>query len=165
MIKLINILKEIANIYKDDSNTWTHTTNKDEVINSIKSKKKWLGVNEDLSDFSYVINARRLSADKQNTNVPNFYKGSIYPGSTQKYLITFTSKQSYPGDNFESSNWGEVDYPLIPNSNRVNQISFKNSNKIGVLKPEYRDIKNFKFYKYDDTSKKYIEFDIEKFNL
>lgn len=39
MIKLINILKEIANIYKDDSDTWTHTTNRDEVIKNFKFYK------------------------------------------------------------------------------------------------------------------------------
>jgi len=39
VIKLINILKEIANIYKDDSDTWTHTTNRDEVIKNFKFYK------------------------------------------------------------------------------------------------------------------------------
>lgn len=163
MIKLVDILKEINNIYQNDIDTWTHATDRVEVINTIKSKKKWLGVNEDPNDFSYTINAKRLSADKQNTNVPNFYKGSLYPGASQKYLITFTPKQKYPGDNFESSNWKEVDYPLIPNSNRVNRLSFNASGKIGVLKPEYRGIENFKFYQLDPSTKKYVEFDIENF--
>jgi hypothetical protein len=161
MIKLIDILFE-NNVYQNDNDTWTHTTNKDEVIKLIKSKGKWLGINEDPSEFNYTINTK-LSGDKQNTNVPNFLKGGIYPGATQKYLITIKPKQKYPGDNFESLNWKEVDYPLIPNGFRVNKKSFAASRNIGVLRPEYRDSDNFRFYQYDDNSKKYIEFDIKDF--
>lgn len=156
MIKLIDILKEINDVYQNDADTWVHATSRDEVINSIKSKGKWLGINEDLNEFNYTINA-------QNPNVPNFYKGAIYAGYDQKYLITLRPKQKYPGDDFESLNWKEVDYPLIPNSARVNQKSFKDSKKIGVLKPEYRDSDNFRFYQYDNASKKYYEFDIKDF--
>jgi len=161
MIKLLDLLFE-NNMYQNDNDTWTHTTNKDEVIKLIKSKGKWLGINEDPSEFNYTINTK-LSADKQNPNVPNFLKGEIYPGSTQKYLITIKPKQRYPGDSFESLNWKEVDYPLIPNSNRVNRKTFAISRKIGVLRPEYRDSDNFRFYQYDDNSKKYIEFNIKDF--
>lgn len=95
MIKLINILKEMylneAIEYKDNSNTWTHTTSNKVVIDSIIKNKKWLGVNEKLEDFSYDVN-QKLSANKQNTNVPNFYKGTIYPGVSGTYLITFKPK-------------------------------------------------------------------------
>lgn len=161
-MKFIDILKEaISRLeYSDNSNTWTHVTNRDETIDQIKSKKLFLGPNEDTSEFNYEIN-KGISANKQNTNVPNFYRGKIYPGGFgSKYLITLKPKQSYPGDDFESQNWKDVDYPFIPNSNRANKISFKKSGDVGVLKPEYRDIDNFKFYRYDDNSKKYIEFDI-----
>jgi hypothetical protein len=150
-------------VYQNNDDTWTHITSKDEVIELIKSKGKWLGINEDPNEFNYAIT--RISPDKQNTNTPNFLKGKLYLGPTHKYLITFKPKQKYPGDNFESLNWKEVDYPLIPNSNRANKKSFAASDKIGVLKPEYRDKKNFKFYKYNEDIKKYIEFDIDNFEV
>lgn len=164
MIKLIDILKEINDVYQNDADTWVHATSRDEVINSIKSKGKWLGINEDPSEFSYTINPK-ISGDRQNSNVPNFNKGAIYAGYDQKYLITLKPKQKYPGDDFESLNWKEVDYPLIPNSGRFNKKSFKDSSKIGVLKPEYRDSDNFRFYQYDNASKKYYEFDIDEFDV
>jgi hypothetical protein len=164
MIKLINILKEITeDIYKDDSNTWTHVTSKVEVLSNIKREKAFIGINEDLDDFSYVINLK-LSADKQNSTAPNFYKGGLYDGgsSKSKYLITFKAKESYPGDSFEATNWKEVDYPMIPNGNRVNRVSFQKSSKIGILKPEYRDIDNFKFYQYDPSTDNYVPLNLDK---
>jgi hypothetical protein len=162
MIKLINILKEIAgDVYKDDSNTWTHITNSDELIQTIKKKGEWIGKNENLKDFQYDVSTETFILSRNNSNSPNFYKGKLYPSkSFHKYLITFKPNKSYPGDDFESLNWKEVDYPLIPNSNRINKISFNKSGDIGVLKPEYRDIKNFKFYQLDPNTKKFIEFDI-----
>ena len=164
MIKLLDLLNELTSKkpieYKDNPNTWTHVTSNKEVISDIIKNKKWLGVNEKLEDFSYEVN-KKLSANKQNTNVPNFYKGTIYPGASGgTYLITFKVVKNYPGDNFESNNWSTVDYPLIPNSNRVNKISFNKSGLIGILKPESRAIKNFKFHKYNNISKKYEEFNI-----
>lgn len=164
MIKLINILKEITEkVYKDDSNTWTHLTNKVEVLSNIKREKAFLGINEDLDEFNYTINVK-LSGDKQNPNVPNFYKGGLYGvNSTKiKYLITFKAKETYPGDSFESTNWKEVDYPLIPNENRGNRLSFQISRKIGVLKPEYRGIDNFNFYQYDSGMDKYVPLNLDK---
>lgn len=161
MIKLVDLLNEIAGeIYRDDSNTWTHVTNRPETIEAIKKTKAFWGINEDASDFSYEINSG-LSANKQNQNSPNFYRGKLYIGTEgTPYLITFKATKSFPGDDFESNNWKTVDYPLIPNGNRTNRISFKKSANIGILKPEFRDIKNFKFYKYDPSTKKYVSFDI-----
>jgi len=161
MIKLINILKEVTNeIYRDDPNTWTHVTNKFETIEGIKKAKAFWGLSEDDSEFSYEIN-KGVSANKQNQNSPNFYKGKLYPGTEGTlYLIAFKVNKSFPGDDFESNDWKTIDYPLIPNGNRVNRISFKKSANIGILKPEFRDIKNFKFYKYDLNTKKYISFKV-----
>jgi hypothetical protein len=162
MIKLIGILKEIVGeIYRDDSNTWTHVTDRSETIEAIKKAKAFWGINEDASDFSYEIN-KGISANKQNQNSPNFYKGKLYPGTEGTlYLITLKVTKSFPGDNFESNDWKTVDYPLIPNGNRVNRISFKKSDNIGILKPEFRGIKNFKFYQYNPDTKKYVSFDIQ----
>ena len=157
---LVEVLNEAAEVYKDDPSTWTHVTSREETIQQIKHKKAFFGPNESPSDFQYEIN-KGISANKQNQNSPNFYKGSIYPGAEgTAYLIAFKAKQTYPGDDFESQDWKEVDYPLIPNGNRVNRVSFKKSNNIGVLKPEYRGINNFTLYKYNAESKQYVEFDI-----
>lgn len=155
MIKLINILKEaVEGVYQDNPNTWTHVTSREETIQSIKQKKQFLGPNEDPKEFSYDIN-QGISANKQNQNVPNFLKGKIYPGGEKsKYLITLTPKEPYPGDG--DKDWKTVKYPFIPNSNRANRKNFKISGGIGVLKPEYRDIKNFKFYQLEGD--KYVEF-------
>ena len=161
MIKLLDLLNEITGeVYRDDSNTWTHVTNRPETIEAIKKAKAFWGINEDASEFNYEIN-QGFSANKQNQNSPNFYKGKIYNGAEgTKYLITFKAAKSFPGDSFESNDWENVDYPLIPNRNRVNRISFKISTNIGVLKPEFIDIKNFKFYQYNPDTKKYVSFDI-----
>lgn len=163
MIKLIDILKEAlsSDIYRDEENVWTHVTNKKEVIDNIKKAKAFWGVNEKKEDFTYYIplsGKEKLTAGKQNSSSPNFYKGKIYLGGEGiKYLITFKSPKPYPGDSKESNNWEEIDYPLIPNGNRANKISFNNSANIGILKPEFRDIKNFKFYEYDEENKVYKE--------
>jgi hypothetical protein len=158
MIKLINILQEVVgSIYKDDPNTWTHATNRDEVIQSIKQKGKWIGKDENLDAFVYKVQPGRFITSKDNGSVPNFFKGKPYPGTEgTKYLITFTPKQQFP--DIESYDWSEVDYPLMPSKNFSNNKSFKQSGNIGILKPEYRDKKNFKFYKFD--GKNYVEFDI-----
>ena len=156
--KVLNEDKPIE--YKDDSNTWTHLTPNVESIEKIQKSKAFWGINEHANEFNYEIN-KGLSGNKQNQNSPNFYRGKLYPGAEgAQYLITFKSTKSFPGDDFESNDWKNVDYPLIPNGNRTNRISFKKSNNIGILKPEFRDIKNFKFYKYDGVSKKYVEFNI-----
>ena len=162
MIKLIDILNELTSKkpieYKDNPNTWTHLTNRPETIKIIKKAKAFWGINERADEFSYEIN-KGLSGNRQNPNSPNFYRGKLYPGTEGiQYLITFNSSKSFPGNNFESNDWSTVDYPLIPNGNRVNRISFQKSDNIGILKPEFRDIKNFKFYKYNNVSKKYEEF-------
>jgi len=159
MIKLIDLLNEIAGeIYHDDSNTWTHLTNHSEAIEAIKKAKALWGINEYASDFDYEIN-KGLSANRQNQNSPNFYKGKLYPNTEgTKYLITFKATKSFPGDGFESNDWKNVDYPLIPNGNRQNRLSFQKSANIGILKPEFRDIKNLKFYQYNPDIKKYVSF-------
>lgn len=162
MIKLIDILKEVAGTYRDGDNIWTHGTNRDETISTIKSTKKFFGPGETAGSFEYDIN-KGLSPNRQNYNSPNFFRGKLYPGvENSKYLITFEPKQKYPGDDFDSENWSNVDYPLIPNGNRMNRRSFKKSDNIGIIKPEYRDIKNFKFYKKDPNTNQFVEFDINK---
>ena len=156
MIKFITILNEISSeVYSDSPNTWTHVTNRPETIEAIKKAKMFWGINEEASEFNYEIN-KGLSANKQNPNSPNFYRGKLYPGTKGTYLITFKATKSFPVDDFESNDWKTVDYPLIPNGNRGNRISFQKSYNIGVLKPEFRDAKNFKFYQYDPSTKKYL---------
>lgn len=174
MIKLIDILKEVTGnseipqqaytgkVYSNNSNVWTHGTNRDETIKAIKDKGEFFGLNETPDTFQYEIN-KGVSGNKQNSNAPNFLKGALFQGiENVKYLITFEAKQKYPGDSFESNNWKEVDYSLIPNRFRANKTSFNKSDKIGVIKPEFRDIKNFRFYRLNSEDKKFYEFDIDK---
>lgn len=177
MIKLGDLLREVVGdaeipqeaytgkTYSNNPNVWTHGTNRDETIQTIKSKGEFFGINETPDSFQYEI-IKGISGNKQNSNSPNFLKGDLYPGVEEvKYLITFDAKQSYPGDDFESDNWKDVDYPLIPNRFRVNKTNFNKSGEIGVLKPEFRDIKYFRFYKLNPDDKKFHEFDIDKAKL
>lgn len=164
MIKLYDILLEIGGIYQDDDNTWTHFTRNEDLIKYLKEKKKWIGRGESMENFDYEVPVGGLSITRANRTSPNFLKGEAYPGAYGlQYLVTLTPKERYPGDNFESLNWGEekFKFPFIPNLNGVNKKSFKDSRFVGVLRPEYRDIDNFRFYEYNKEDKKYHEFDIE----
>jgi len=162
MIKLVDLLIEITT-YSDKPNTWVHVTSKDETIEKIKGTGKFLGIDENLDEFEYEVQ-KGLKINKNNPNSPNFYKDEIYPVGVPndiKYVIVFSTDKKYPGDDAEYQNWKEVDYPVIPNGNRVNRLSFKQSSKIGILKPKYRDKKFFKFYQYNPENKKHEEFNIE----
>lgn len=166
MIKLIDILKEINGVYQDDGNTWTHFSRNEDLIKYLKLKKKWIGKDENLNNFDYEVENSRFATARANRTSPNFLKGKAYPGTQgSQYLITITPKENYPGDDFESFNWGEekFKFPLIPNLNGSNKKSFKASMLVGVLRPEYRDIDNFRFYEYNQEDKKYHEFNIEDF--
>lgn len=162
-MKLIDILLEIGDIYQNNDNTWTHFTKNEDLIKYLKLKKKWVGRDENLENFDYEVQNSRFSITRANRSSPNFLKGKAYPGAEgSQYLITMTPKEKYPGDDFESLNWEKEKFPFIPNLNGGNKKSFKDSMLVGVLRPEYRDIDNFRFYEYNEEDKKYHEFDIEK---
>ena len=166
MIKLIDLLREMVEdlevpqeaytgkVYSDSPNVWTHVTRHDAAIEDIKRKRKWLGKHEDLTRFVYGTQHRqgkRFPLTKDNKNSIYMQKGGLYIAEpTEKYPIKWLITTDLPDDAFQ------------PNINGGNTDTFKQSYDIGVLKPKYRDIKNFKFYRFNPNDKKWHEFDIDK---
>ena len=117
-------------IFKQKPNIWTHTTYSDELINHLKYGGDFIGKKEDLSKFNIPI--KGSFATFVNQHSPNFKKGSIFQGFEQHpYLIT----TELPDSAFQ------------PNWNSKNYDNLNDSQNVGVLKPEYRESKNFKLWK------------------
>lgn len=111
------------------SDTWTHATWSEDLINQLLSGKPLIGKKENLKDF----NVPKVSPFRTLVNVhaPNFKKGDIFPGfEINKYLITTDLDNN----------------AFQPNWNSVNYDNFENSANVGVLRPEYREAKNFKLW-------------------
>jgi hypothetical protein len=166
MIKLIDILKEViedleipqeaytGKIYSNSPNIWTHVSKHDGVIEDIKRKNKWISRGENLDHFVYGtqhMQGKKFYLSKDNKNSVYMKKGSLYISEpNEKYPIKWLITADLPDDSFQ------------PNINGGNTDTLEQSHNIGVLKPEYRDIKNFKFYRFNPTDKKWYEFDIDK---
>lgn len=117
-------------IFKQNPNTWTHATYSEELINHIKSGGDFIGKKEDLSEFNIPIKGKFNVYTNQHS--PNFKKGSIFQGfETHPYLIT----SELPDESFQ------------PNWNGKNYDNLKDSQNVGVLKPEYRESKHFILWK------------------
>jgi hypothetical protein len=117
-------------IFKENPNIWTHTTYSEELINHLKNGGDFIGNKEDLTKFNVPDKGR--FAEYVNQHSPNFKKGSIFHGFEQHpYLIT----TDLPDEAFQ------------PNWNSKNYDNFNDSQNVGVLKPEYRESKNFKLWK------------------
>jgi hypothetical protein len=117
-------------LFKQTPNTWTHTTYSEDLINQLKSGGNFIGNKEDLTKFN--IPNKGPFATFVNQHSPNFKKGSIFQGFEQHpYLIT----TELPDEAFQ------------PNWNSRNYDNFEDSQNVGVLKPQYRDSKNFKLWK------------------
>lgn len=128
-------------IFKLKPNIWTHTTYSEELINHLKDGGDFIGKKEDLTKFNIPIKGSFATFINQHS--PNFKKGSIFQGFEQHpYLIT----TDLPDDAFQ------------PNWNSKNYDNFRDSQNVGVLKPEYRNSKNFKLWK----SNKNNEFELIK---
>lgn len=113
-----------------NSNTWTHATWNPKLINHLLGGKDFIGNKEDLKDFN--VPQKGPFATFVNRNAPNFLKGDIFHGfEANSYLITTDLD----------------DEAFQPNWNGRNYDNFKDSANVGVLKPEYRDAKNFKLWK------------------
>ena len=169
MIKLIDILREIVEdleipqeaytgkVYSNSSNIWTHVSRHDEIIEDIKKKRKWVSINEDLSSFVYGTEhtkGKKFYLSKDNKSSAYMQKGTLYISEpTEKYPIKWLITTDLPDDAFQ------------PNINGGNTDTLKQSHNIGVLKPEYRDIKNFEFYRFNPTDRKWYEFDINKIKV
>ncbi len=112
------------------SDTWTHSTWSADLINHLLSGKPYIGKKEKLDDFNVPLTG--FLKGKTNINSPNFKKGEIFSGfESNKYLITTDLD----------------DKAFQPNWNGSNYDALDKSQNVGVLKPEYRDAKNFKFWK------------------
>ena len=117
-------------IYKDSPNVWTHTTYSEELINNLLNNGDFIGAKENLKQFN--IPKKGSFATYVNQFAPNFKKGSIFPGYERKdYLIT----TELPDSAFQ------------PNWNSKNYDNLKDSQDIGVLRPQYRKASNFKLWK------------------
>lgn len=117
-------------IFIQKPNIWTHSTHSDKLINHLKSGGEFIGKKEDLNKFN--IPDKGSFATFVNQHAPNFKKGSIFYGFEQNpYLIT----TELP------------DIAFQPNWNGKNYDNFIDSQNVGVLKPGYRDSKNFKLWK------------------
>ena len=166
MIKLLSILREVVEdlevpqdaytgkVYSNSPNVWTHVSIHDGVIEDIKKKRKWISRDEDLAHFVYGtdhLKGKRFSLSKDNKSSIYMKKGALYVSEpSDKYPIKWLVTTDLPDDAFQ------------PNINGGNTDTLEQSHDIGVLKPEHRDIKNFEFYKYNPTDKKWYEFNIDK---
>ena|ERR1035437_8030353 len=117
-------------IFKQNPNIWTHTTYSEELINHLKNDGDFIGNKEDLNKFNIPIKGSFATFTNQHS--PNFKKGSVFQGFEQHpYLIT----TELPDEAFQ------------PNWNGKNYDNLKDSQNVGVLKPEYRGSENFKLWK------------------
>lgn len=169
MIKLIDLLREMiedleipqdaytGKVYSNSPNVWTHVTRHDAAIEDIKRKGKWLSRGEDLNHFVYGTEhtkGKKFHLAKDNKNSVYMKKGELYISEpSEKYPIKWLITTDLPDDAFQ------------PNINGGNTDTLEQSHDIGVLKPEYRAIKNFQFYRYNPDDKKWHEFDINKIKV
>lgn len=117
-------------IFKQKPNIWTHATHSEELIKHLKSGGDFISKKEDLNKFNKPIKGSFSTFVNQHS--PNFKKGSIFRGFEQyPYLIT----TDLPDTAFQ------------PNWNSKNYDNFKDSQNVGVLKPNYRNSKHFKLWK------------------
>ncbi len=143
IVNYIDFLKEsnfLSNIFNKKeklemtADTWTHGTWSMEIIEAIKKTGKFIGKKENLDDFNKEF--KGSFRVQTNLHAPNFYKGGFFHGyENAAYLITTTI-----GDDAFQPNWNAKNYNTLEESQNV-----------GVLKPEFRDLKNFKFWKNDDN--------------
>ena len=130
-------VKEGASVSVEDvvgPNTFTHKTpNLKGILNWLKAGKV-IGRNESIENFKKEGSQGVFNTDKSNSNVPNFQKGEFYLKNPTSGYAVITNQSE---DNF------------IPNSNGVNQNSFKDSRGVGILKPteQARNLNNFDIYK------------------
>lgn len=123
-------------IFNQKPNIWTHATDSIELINSLKSGKDFIGHKEDISKFNILDKGK--FATYVNQHAPNFKKGDIFSGFELKpYLITTELND----DAFQ------------PNWNSKNYNNLRDSQNVGVLKPEYRKASNFKLWQKNKNNK------------
>jgi hypothetical protein len=138
-------------ILKKKPDMWFHKTDKLIALQNWIKQKKIIGKSIDqqggLKNFDTSVQTRGKTSSfvtaRQNQGTPMFQKGSLYGSKPSKYLMT----TELP------------DAAFIPNLQYVNLPSFTASRGAGVLKPTeaIRNIKNYKFWIWDETIQNYIE--------
>ena len=133
---------------------WSHQTNNLIALQNWIKRQKVVGRSIDqqggLKNFDTSIQSKdkitgsSFVTARQNEGTPMFIKGRLYDkNKPSKYLMT----TELPDNAF------------IPNREYVNLPSFTASKGAGVLKPTeaIRNIKNYKFWIWDETIQNYIE--------
>lgn len=116
-------------MFKMTPDTWAHATRSKELVDLLLSGKDFVGEKEDLIKFNVPIVGPFAKYD--NKDSPNFVKGRLFHGyDKHPYLIT----TELPDEAFQ------------PNWNSRNYDDLDKSSNVAVLKPEYRDAKNFKLW-------------------
>ena len=138
-------------ILKKKPDMWFHKTNTLDGLQDWIKRRKIVGRSIDqqggLKNFDTSIQTKGKTSSfvtaRQNQGTPMFQKGSLYGSKPSKYLMT----TELP------------DAAFIPNLQYVNLPSFTASRGNGVLKPTeaIRNIKNYKFWIWDETIQNYIE--------
>jgi len=127
------------------SDTWTHATWSSELINSLLSGKPYITKKEDIKKFNVPIK-KVHGRDQANIYSPNFKKGDIFQGyESNPYLITTDLD----------------DEAFQPNWNGINYDDFNDSQRVGVLRPDYRDAKHFKLWRrvpVEDSNRKVVRY-------
>lgn len=114
--------------------TWTHATNSDQLVQRILSGEPFIGRQEDLSRFNRPD--KGTFTTYTNQHAPNFKRGSLFSGyEISDYIIT----TDLPETAFQ------------PNWNATNYDTFDQSQQVGVLRPQYRAVSNFKVWRRMDT--------------
>jgi len=138
-------------ILKKKPDMWFHQTNRLDALQDWIKRQKIVGSSIDkqggLKSFDTSVQTKGKTSSfvtaRQNQGTPMFQKGSLYGSKPSKYLMT----TELP------------DAAFIPNLQYVNLASFTASRGAGVLKPTeaIRNIKNYKFWIWDETIQNYIE--------
>ena len=130
---------------------WTHLSPAPEIIPNIVKTGKWIPPGENLFQFTTKVNTPPVGMDlsniglsitKQNAKSPYFQKGKFFsPAQTKdKFLVTTNLPES----------------AFQPNVHYTNYSTFEQSRNVGVLKPQFRDMKNFNFYLQGDDGAFYL---------
>lgn len=132
-------------VFKNDGTHWTHLTNRVEAVKDLLSKGKFLGKGEDLSHFTKEVSNKRFNLSRENGSAPYFQQGKFYGDFKQKYLITTKGDEKF-----------------TPNIFNANAKDLSESQGIGVLNPENRDLSNLEVWVRNEQDGNYYKIDPKK---
>ncbi len=161
--KFITLLKTLPKagqvlgktILKKKPNMWFHQTNRLDALQDWIKRQKIIGRSSDkqggLKNFDTSVQTKGKTSSfvtaKQNSGTPMFQKGGFFGSDSQSRRYKYLMSTELP------------DAAFIPNLRYINLPSFTASKGAGVLKPTeaIRNIKNYKFWIWDETIQNYIE--------